>query len=215
MSLLDDPATACCLPWAPTHLQAAGLCHAAATRCSRAAPNARFLPPNLKDSSDSFGILQRNILNICLFPNFLNYEIISGPSRPVTVTWTSKYRQRRGCAAYFASHTQFWQKFTFFWRVTCHEPRTGTQKASDCPINWPLACPRKRWDEPGTSATVTKIAHLSGPWLSTAGVQIWYTVLSAYTKTATFIRSYGAILEPRQDRNRRVDTPRISPNKLG
>ena len=28
-----------------------------------------------------------------------------------------------------------------------------------------------------------------------------------YTKKATFIRSYGAILEPRQDENRRVDRP--------
>ena len=48
------------------------------------------------------------------------------------------------CAAYFASHTvQVMIKFTFFRRVTCHEPRIGTRKASNCPVPNKLACPQK------------------------------------------------------------------------
>ena len=35
------------------------------------------------------------------------------------------------------------------------------------------------------------------------------------TKKVTFIPLYGAILKPREDKNHRVDRPRISPNKLG
>ena len=52
-----------------------------------------------------------------------------------TVTCTWIYRQRRECTTYFASHTVM-TIFIFFRRVTCHEPRIGTRKASDCPINW-------------------------------------------------------------------------------
>ena len=46
----------------------------------------------------------------------------------------------------------------------------------------------------------------SRPWLLTVGVQIWYTVLSVYTKKATFIRLYGAILKQWQDKNCPVDS---------
>ena len=54
-------------------------------------------------------------------------------------------------------HTSFWQKFAFFWRVTCDEPepqsRIGTQKASDCPINW-RACGSRGPEEEGLKCPV-------------------------------------------------------------
>ena len=100
-----------------------------------------------------------------------------------TVTWTWIYslRQRSKCATYFVSHTVLTNIHIF---SASDLPRASYRDSKSLRLPDKLACPQKRWAEPGTAATDSEIVPLSGQWLWTVGVHF---VVSVHQKSNVHI----------------------------